>query len=145
METLRRGVDINISNPGLYASENLKKDEKGRFFDDYCNWNRIIEFQEVINDLTISKVAADLMRSHSVQLFHEHVLVKEPGTTKATPWHSDGPYYFVKGTQTLSFWVPLDPVKDASLRMVAGSHKWGKQVLPTRWLSEEDFYPNPED
>ena len=29
--------------------------------------------------------------------------------------------------------------------MVAGSHKWDKQVLPTRWLSEESFYPNPED
>ena len=39
----------------------------------------------------------------------------------------------------------MDPVKDASLRLVAGSHRWEKPVLPTRWLSEENFYPNPED
>ena len=47
--------------------------------------------------------------------------------------------------QTVSFWVPLDPVDDATLRCVAGSHLWKKPVLPTRWLSEEDFYPNKDD
>ncbi len=40
----------------------------------------------------------------------------------------------------MSFWAPMDPVKEASLRCVAGSHLWKKPVLPTRWLSEEDFY-----
>ena len=28
----------------------------------------------------------------------------------------------------------------ATLRCVAGSHLWPKPVLPTRWLSEENFY-----
>ena len=63
---------------------------------------------------------------------------------KPTPWHQDGPYYFVDGIQNVSFWSPLDPVKEASLRCVAGSHRWEKQVLPTRWMSETNFYPNPE-
>jgi ectoine hydroxylase-related dioxygenase (phytanoyl-CoA dioxygenase family) len=40
--------------------------------------------------------------------------------------------------------VPLDPVTEASLRCVAGSHRWDKPVLPTRWLKEDAFYPNPE-
>ena len=31
---------------------------------------------------------------------------------------------------------PLDPVREASLRCVAGSHRWEKEVLPTRWLAE---------
>ena len=30
--------------PGPYSVENLKEGEVGRFFDDYCNWNRISEF-----------------------------------------------------------------------------------------------------
>jgi ectoine hydroxylase-related dioxygenase (phytanoyl-CoA dioxygenase family) len=38
----------------------------------------------------------------------------------------------------------LDPVKEASLRCVAGSHLWPKEVLPTRWLAETSFYPEPE-
>jgi len=35
-------------------------------------------------------------------------------------------------------------VKEASLRCVAGSHLWEKPVLPTRWLSEKDFYPDED-
>jgi ectoine hydroxylase-related dioxygenase (phytanoyl-CoA dioxygenase family) len=131
-----------MAAPGPYAAENLTDKDTGRFFDDYCNWSRIWSFEDVIKTSAAAEVAADLMRSNSVQLFHEHVLVKEPGTSKATPWHQDSPYYFVEGAQTVSFWAPLDPVSDATLRCVAGSHLWDKKVVPTRWLSEENFYPD---
>ncbi|PKP75085.1 MAG: phytanoyl-CoA dioxygenase, partial [Alphaproteobacteria bacterium HGW-Alphaproteobacteria-6] len=130
--------------PGPYAAENLKPGETGRFFDDYCNWTRIPEFAAAIRGSAVAEVAADLMGSDRVQLFHDHVLVKEPGTSKPTPWHQDGPYYFVEGAQTVSFWSPLDPVGAATLRCVAGSHLWARPVLPTRWLSEETFYADSE-
>ena len=38
----------------------------------------------------------------------------------------------------------MDPVKEATLRCVAGSHLWDKPVLPTRWLAETNFYPDEE-
>lgn len=145
VDQLRAGVERNMAEPGPYAAENLKEGEGGRFFDDYCNWTRIPEFGEAILASPVAAVAADLMGSRSVQMFHDHVLVKEPGTSKPTPWHQDGPYYFVEGQQTVSFWSPLDPVRKASLRCVAGSHRWDKPVLPTRWLSETSFYPNEDD
>lgn len=144
VETLRAGIDRNMAEPGPYAAENLKEGEAGRFFDDYCNWTRIPEFEEVIRTSAAAEVAADLMGSKRVQVFHDHILVKEPGTSKPTPWHQDGPYYFVDGAQNVSFWSPVDPVTEASLRCVAGSHKWEKPVLPTRWLSEENFYPDED-
>ena len=144
LEQLRAGVARNMEEPGPYAAENLHAHEAGRFFDDYCNWQRIPEFREVIEASDVAEVAAALMQSERVQLFHDHVLVKEPGTSKPTPWHQDGPYYFVKGRQTVSFWSPLDPVTDATLRCVAGSHLWPKPVLPTRWLSEESFYADDD-
>jgi ectoine hydroxylase-related dioxygenase (phytanoyl-CoA dioxygenase family) len=144
VETLRAGVARNMAEPGPYAAENLLPGEGGRFFDDYCNWTRIPEFEEVIRHSDAARVAGELMRSDSVQIFHDHVLVKEPGTSKPTPWHQDGPYYFVEGEQTLSFWSPLDPVREATLRIVAGSHLWPKPVLPTRWLKEDAFYPDED-
>ena len=144
VEPLRAGIERNMAEPGPYAAENLKPGEGGRFFDDYCNWTRIAEFEEVIKGSDVAQVAARLMQSNRVQMFHDHVLVKEPGTSKPTPWHQDGPYYFVQGRQTVSFWSPLDPVKEASLRCVAGSHRWEKEVLPTRWLAETSFYPDSE-
>ena len=144
VDVIRAGIERNMAEPGPYAAENLKPGEGGRFFDDYCNWTRIPEFRDVIENSPVAGVAAALMRSPTVQMFHDHVLVKEPGTSKPTPWHQDGPYYFVKGAQTVSFWSPVDPVTDATLRCVAGSHRWPKEVLPKRWLAETDFYPDPE-
>ena len=104
VEEIAAGIEMNMSDPGPYAAENLKPGETGRFFDDYCNWTRIPPFDAVIRRSSAAEVAADLMGSDSAQLFHDHVLVKEPGTSKATPWHQDSPYYFVEGQQTLSFW-----------------------------------------
>lgn len=142
VQSLRDGVALNMEQPGPYASENRKQGETGRFFDDYCNWSRIPQFREVIQSSPLAEVAADLMQSETVQMFHDHVLVKEPGTSMATPWHQDGPYYFVEGRQTISFWSPLDPVREATLRCVTGSHLWEKEVLPTRWVSEQGFFPD---
>lgn len=142
---LRAGVARNMASPSDGQMPTLKPGEPGYFFDDYCNWMRIPEFAATIRQSEAAEVAARLMQSDRVQLFHDHVLVKEPGTTKPTPWHTDGPYYFVEGRQTVSFWSPLDPVREATLRCVAGSHIWEKDVLPTRWLSQTDFYPGDHD
>lgn len=144
VEPLREGIARNLAEPGPYGAENTTAGEAGRFFDDYCNWERIPEFRAAIHDSPVAEAAAALMRSRTVQLFHDHVLVKEPGTSKPTPWHQDGPYYFVEGEQTVSFWVPLDPVTEASLRCVAGSHRWPKPVLPKRWLADTDFYADSD-
>ena len=145
VDSIRAGIERNMAEPGPYAAENLKEGESGRFFDDYCNWTRIPEFERVIRHSAAAAVAADLMNSDTVQLFHDHVLVKEPGTSKPTPWHQDAPYYFVDGEQTISFWCPVDPVREATLRCVAGSHRWPQPVLPTRWLAETNFYELADD
>jgi len=136
IDRLRAGVEKNMATPGPYAAENVSEGGAGRFFDDYCNWSRIPEFADVIQQPNVGMAAALLMGSQRVQLFHDHVLVKEAATAKPTPWHQDSPYYFVEGQQTLSFWVPLDPVSDATLRCVVGSHLWEKPVLPTEWAMQ---------
>ncbi|MGI9606446.1 MAG: phytanoyl-CoA dioxygenase family protein [Acidimicrobiales bacterium] len=145
VDTIAAGIETNMAEPGPYGAENIRDGDTGRFFDDYCNWQRIPEFERVVRQSTASSAAAQLMRSDSAQLFHDHVLVKEPGTSRATPWHQDSPYYFVEGEQTISFWCPIDPVDAATIRCVAGSHRWPKQVLPVSWIDDDSFYPNPDD
>jgi ectoine hydroxylase-related dioxygenase (phytanoyl-CoA dioxygenase family) len=142
VEPLRAGVERNMREPGTYATENVKPEEgKGRFFDDYCNWQRIPEFSAFVAQSPAASIAGALMRSREVQMFHDHVLVKEPGTPKPTPWHQDMPYYCVDGMQTVSYWVPLDPVSEANtLRVVLGSHLWPKLVRPVSWAAGQSFY-----
>jgi ectoine hydroxylase-related dioxygenase (phytanoyl-CoA dioxygenase family) len=134
IELLREGVDVNLNAPGPWGREYLDEDQAGRFFGDYCNWNRIEQYRRFMFDSPAGAIAADLMQSDSVRIFHEHVLVKEPGTDKITPWHHDQPYYCVDGRQVCSMWIPLDPVGiETCPEFIAGSHDWGRWFLPRKF------------
>ena len=89
---------------------------------------------------------AEATGSRSIQLFHEHIFVKDPGTKKETPWHQDMPYYCVDGNDTGSFWIPIDPIsKDNSLKILLGSHKFSKLVRPTKWSNNQPWYKNDDN
>ena len=134
IERLREGVEFNLGNPGPWGREYLDDDQNGRFFGDYCNWDRIDEYRSFMWDSPAAEIAADLMRSDTARIFHEHVLVKEPGTDKITPWHHDQPYYCVDGRQNCSLWIPLDPVtRETCPQFVAGSHCWERWFLPRKF------------
>jgi len=143
VDVMAAGIARNVDEPGPYASENAVTE--GRFFDDYCNWSRIPEFEQAVRKSPAAQLAAIAMQSKTAQFFHDHVLVKEAGTPKPTPWHQDGPYYFVTGKQTVSMWISLDPVREASLRFIAGSHHWTKPVRPVSWADDSDFYDAKQD
>jgi ectoine hydroxylase-related dioxygenase (phytanoyl-CoA dioxygenase family) len=144
VDVIAEGIERNLREPGPLASNLIQAGQTGGFLDDYCNWQRIPEFTRMVLESPAARLAAQFMRSETAQFFHEHVLVKEPGTQKPTPWHSDLPYYFVNGRQTISFWIPADPVNTATLRLVAGSHRWERDVRPVRWLDSSDFYGRDE-
>lgn len=137
------GIEKNLAAPSQYASENDVKD--GRFFDDYCNWEKIDEFEDFIRNSDAAKIVAKVMQSKTAQFFHDHVLVKEGQTSKETPWHQDAPYYFVNGQKTVSMWIPVDPIIETGLRFIAGSHKWHQMVRPISWSDDSDFYKSDQD
>lgn len=146
IDLLKLGVQRNHDQPGPYFSENVTANDSGRFWDDYCNWQRIAEFSQFITESNAAEMAAQILDSKRAQFFHDHVLVKEANTSKPTPWHQDAPYYFVEGEQTVSFWLPLDPVsKSETLRLVSGSNRWPKLVRPVAWLDDADFYKGEQD
>src|SRR5918994_6424838 len=67
IEAIKAGIERNMREPGPYAAENLKPGEGGRFFDDYCNWQRIPEFVDVVHKSPAAEAAAALMKSNSAQ------------------------------------------------------------------------------
>lgn len=131
LEPLRRGVERNVREPSPIATEHRLDGGGGRFFEDYCSWQRIPEYRDFVLHSPAAALAGRLMRASRVQIFHEHLLIKEPGTAKATPWHHDMPYYCVDGTQVISIWTALDPVPKAVCpQFVAASHRWGTLFYP---------------
>ena len=143
VDVLRDGIAANMAEPNPNARIYHDEENGGRFFVDYCSWQRIPQYRDFIFDSNVAEIGAELMDSKTVQLFHEHVLVKEAQTDIPTPWHHDMPYYCVEGPKTVSLWLPLDEVpRERTLEFVAGSHRWGKSYRPQRFngqpLNEND-------
>lgn len=136
IESLATGVAQLMANPSEYghARTVVPKDGSAPFFQDYCNWSRIPDFERFVRQSPAAEIAAALMQSKTAKFFHEHTLVKPPGGSTVTPWHHDQPYYCVEGQQNVSLWIPLDPVaEEISLRCIRGSHRWGDEYSPTRF------------
>lgn len=141
MTKLSDGADANLANPSWRALAHSANNPAGRFIEDFCCWTEIHEYRDFVFLSPLGTLAAQLMRSRSVQFFHDHYLHKEARSGMATPWHQDSPYYCVDGKQCASFWIPLEPRGlDASLRCAAGSHRLPKELQPTSWSTEESFY-----
>jgi ectoine hydroxylase-related dioxygenase (phytanoyl-CoA dioxygenase family) len=123
VDTLVRGVQRNLAELSPLGMNATAPGKPGAFVEDFRNWQRIPEYEAVIRGSALGAVAGALMGSSAVRLFHDHLLVKEPGTLDRSPWHQDQPYYCIDGAQTVSFWIPLDPVaRPSTLEFVAGSH-----------------------
>ena len=134
---LAQGVEENLVAPSERAIEGGGESGAGRFFEDFRNWTRIAPYEEVIRGSRIGAVAAQLMGSHTARLHHDHLLVKEPGTTLRTPWHQDQPFYNVDGFDTVSLWIPLDPVpRESTLEFVAGSHASRTWYMPRSFFDD---------
>ncbi len=150
IEPLRDGVAKLMANPSPRERSYAPKDGSARFFQDLCNWQDIPEFSAFVRHSPAGAIAAALMGSRTARFFHDHVLVKEPGNSMVTPWHQDMPYYCVGGRQSVSFWVPLDPVaRETTLECVAGTHASGLDHRPQRFdgtaLFENDTRPAVPD
>lgn len=150
VEPLRAGVARLMADPSPLERTVQPADGSAPFFQDLCNWQRIPEFRDFVLHSPAAALAAQLMRSRQARFFHDHVLVKRPGGSTVTPWHQDQPYYCVDGTQSVSFWAPLDPVaRSVVMECVRGSHLWGKAFQPMRFdgtmLNDQDhFDPLPD-
>lgn len=151
IDTLARGVDAVLAAPSPLERSYQPTDGSAPFFQDFCNWQRIPEFRAFIHESPAGALVAALTRSKSARFFHDHILIKWPGTSTVTPWHQDAPYYCVDGTRSVSFWTPLDPVPAATaLQCVAGSHRWSSVGFrPQRFdgsplFADDDFDATPD-
>ncbi len=150
VDLAREAVDANLADLSPRAKRASAADD-GAFVEDFCNWQRIPAIERFIRESPAAAIAAQLMGSTTVRLYHDHMLTKEPGTRQRTPWHQDQPYYNVEGRMNTSMWFPVDPVsRESTLEFVAGSHE-GTWYMPrtfqdnqARWFPEGSLADLPD-
>ena len=134
VETLRRGIERNRAEPGPLAQGH---GADRSFFEDFCNWDRIAEYEEVIRGAELGRVAADADGQRQRAALPRPPAGQGGRHTEPSPWHQDQPYYCVDGRQNVSFWIPVDPVaRENTLEFVAGSHAAGTWYMPRTFMSQ---------
>lgn len=142
LEVARTAIEANLHDLSPLAKRASPSDD-GAFVEDFCNWRRIEELERFIRESGVAELAGDLMGSETVRLYHDHMLVKEPGTRQRTPWHQDLPYYNVDGRLNISMWCPVDPIpRSSTLEFIAGSHL-GPWFMPRSFLDgQAKWFPD---
>jgi ectoine hydroxylase-related dioxygenase (phytanoyl-CoA dioxygenase family) len=98
-------------------------------------WREDEVVRELIFSKRLAKIAADLLQTNGVRMYHDQALFKEGGGG-ITPWHADQYYWPLQTDKTITAWIPLQatPLELGPLEFSAGSH----QVVEGRELAIGD-------
>ena len=117
---LRDAIDAEVKKGNRYFAYKNMREQPG-VFQDFC----------LTSD--IGQRVAEVAGSQWTSLIFDQIFVKEPGTKTQTGWHTDQPYWPVKGPM-MTMWIALDEVDpdNGALEFVRGSHAWGAKYRPFR-------------
>ena len=88
-------------------------------------WTKSDGVKEFVFGKRLARIAAELMRTTGVRLYHDQALYKEPGGG-FTPWHADQYYWPTSNDNTVTAWVPLQdtPLAMGPLAFCEKSHRF---------------------
>jgi ectoine hydroxylase-related dioxygenase (phytanoyl-CoA dioxygenase family) len=72
-------------------------------------WTRNQNVRELAFSKRVARIAAELMGTRGVRMWHDQALYKEP-SGGFTPWHVDQQYWPMSGPNSITAWIPLQPV-----------------------------------
>jgi ectoine hydroxylase-related dioxygenase (phytanoyl-CoA dioxygenase family) len=135
---LEAAIEREMEHPGPYY-HGYEADGGGRFHGNLRLWESDQDFRDFCFNSPLPDLARRFFGSRKVNLLYDQLFVKEPGTMNRTRWHNDQPYWAIRGSQVLSFWVALDrtTAESGALEFIRGSHLWG------RWFQPEPFGKTP--
>jgi ectoine hydroxylase-related dioxygenase (phytanoyl-CoA dioxygenase family) len=87
-------------------------------------WTRSQRVRELAFSKRLARIAAELMGTRGVRMWHDQALYKE-SSGSFTPWHVDQQYWPMAGPQSITAWIPLQPVpiEMGPLCFGRGSHR----------------------
>jgi hypothetical protein len=100
---------------------------------DLFRWFDDPDLRAVLHDSPLPALAGELLGVDEVVAVEDQWFASAPSATTASPWHQDDPYYNIDGG-FLTVWVALDDAPaGAALRVVPGSHRWGRLFAPVEF------------
>jgi ectoine hydroxylase-related dioxygenase (phytanoyl-CoA dioxygenase family) len=87
-------------------------------------WRESEPVREFAFSRRLARIAAELMGTRGVRMWHDQALYKEPSGS-FTPWHVDQQYWPMANPHSVTAWIPLQPVpiEMGPLCFGRGSHR----------------------
>jgi ectoine hydroxylase-related dioxygenase (phytanoyl-CoA dioxygenase family) len=87
-------------------------------------WRESVDIRELVFSKRLAGIAAGLMQTEGVRIYHDQALFKEGGGG-ITPWHADQYYWPLATDKCITAWIPLHavPHEMGPLEFSAGSHR----------------------
>lgn len=112
----------------MMNKENTPLDQRSTYGKAFLQLFNLWKEDELVKEFVFSKrlgkIAADLMQTAGVRIYHDQALFKEAGGG-ITPWHADQYYWPLATDKTVTAWIPLQatPLELGPLEFSAGSHQ----------------------
>jgi len=115
----KKVAELNTNDIPLDARNTYGK----AFLQIFNLWRTDEHIRDFVFSKRLGKIAADLMQTDGVRLYHDQALFKEGGGG-ITPWHADQYYWPLATDKTTTAWIPLQavPIEMGPLEFSAGSH-----------------------
>lgn len=113
-------------------------DKRGKYLTTVGAWTINAKLRRFVLESPLPYVAARLLGASTVNLYDDQVFVKEPGTREYSAFHTDEPYYHLRGNQVCGIWASPDAVTadSGAMRYVRGSHRWPSRFRPNAFVSQ---------
>lgn len=118
-------ISAQVEKMNMVNTRLEERDTYGKAFLQIFNlWRENELAKELVFSKRIAKIAADLMQTEGVRLYHDQALYKESGGG-ITPWHADQYYWPLQTDKTVTAWIPLQetPLEMGPLEFSAASHR----------------------
>lgn len=143
LEQLRQAVDqVLYVRLGADIELSQRNPEYEKVFVQKLNLWRVNEqIRQFVLHPRIAEIARRLAGVSAMRLWHDHLLAKMPGDSKASPWHQDFPYWPMNESGALSCWMALDDVNEQNgcMQFIPGSQALGA-LEPINLVTPQDLF-----
>ena len=135
------------SDRAIAESAKLGWPAEAEYYYRYRLWENDAVFEDLCTTSVVPEVAAQLLRTHKVNLFYDQLFAMRPGSSTPTMWHNDLPYWPLEGRQALTVWLAFDTIvkENGALEFIRGSHLWEQRYRPFTSNKEKHIEPASDD
>jgi len=144
------GAAVDLAVQGRTAEDERSFGEKTVYEQSFIQcinvWEDALDVRRLTFDARLGEMAASLLDSSAVRIWHDQALYKEAGGRETDP-HQDRPFWPIDPADQVTAWIPFDGSRRGcgAMAYVPGSHRVGLERFVDISHALQEPYPILDD